>query len=162
VRFTAEVGGQRVPVEVRREGGQYVVTVGARRFTLDVCRTGAGSLSVIEGGRSHDIGLEKTSAGYDVRMRGLRIPVALVEGAGAALSPAAASGPSRVAAPMPGKIVSVAVSPGQDVEPGAPLVVMEAMKMQNEIQARRRGRVSRVLVQPGQAVDGGATLIELV
>jgi acetyl/propionyl-CoA carboxylase alpha subunit len=162
VRFTAEVGGTRVPVEVRLEAGRYVVTVGERRFTLDVCRTGPGSLSVLEGGRSYDLGLAKTSTGYDVRLRGERIGVALVEGAGAALSPAAPSGPSRVVAPMPGKIVSVAVEPGQEVASGAPLVVMEAMKMQNEIHARRSGRVRRVFVQAGQAVEGGATLVELV
>jgi biotin carboxyl carrier protein len=162
MRFTADVLGRRVPVEVRLEAGRYVVTVGERRLVLDVCRTGLSSLSVIEGGRSHDVGLEKTSAGYDVRLRGERVVVALVEGAGAAFAPAASSGPSRIAAPMPGKIVSVAVAPGQEVELGAPLVVMEAMKMQNEIQARRRGRVSRVLVQAGQAVEGGAVLVELV
>jgi len=57
--------------------------------------------------------------------------------------------------------VSVAVAEGDAVEPGAPLVVLEAMKMQNEIQADRAGTVRRVHVVAGQAVEGGDPLVEL-
>jgi biotin carboxyl carrier protein len=67
----------------------------------------------------------------------------------------------NVVAPMPGRVVSVMVRSGDAVAAGAPLVVVEAMKMQNELVAPRAGTVTRVLVADGDAVERGATLVEL-
>ena len=61
---------------------------------------------------------------------------------------------------MPGVVVSVAVGAGDVVAAGQPLVVLEAMKMQNPVRAPRGGRVARVLVAAGAQVEGGAALIE--
>jgi pyruvate carboxylase subunit B len=74
---------------------------------------------------------------------------------------AAASGPAPIVAPMPGMIVRVAAQVGDQVQPGQGLVVMEAMKMENELRATTAGTVRAVLVQPGNAVDKGAVLMEL-
>ncbi len=60
---------------------------------------------------------------------------------------------------MPGKVVKVLVEVGQPVERGAGLVVLEAMKMENEFRATGSGRVSEIHVEPGQAVDAGALLV---
>jgi methylmalonyl-CoA carboxyltransferase small subunit len=60
---------------------------------------------------------------------------------------------------MPGKVVKVLVKEGDEVEPGRPLVVVEAMKMENELVAEAPGTVKKVHVQPGDAVEGGAALI---
>ena len=73
----------------------------------------------------------------------------------------AASGPAPLLAPMPGMIVRVAVQVGDTVEPGQGLVVMEAMKMENELRASSAGTVKAVLAQPGTAVEKGAVLLEL-
>ena len=73
----------------------------------------------------------------------------------------AASGPAPLIAPMPGMIVRVAVQVGDTVEPGQGLVVMEAMKMENELRATSAGTVRAVLAQPGTAVEKGAVLLEL-
>jgi biotin carboxyl carrier protein len=72
-----------------------------------------------------------------------------------------ASGDGRVKAPIPGLIARLLVEPEQVVEPGAPLLILEAMKMENEIQAPRGGRVAHVNVQPGQTVTLGELLIEI-
>ena len=72
-----------------------------------------------------------------------------------------ASGPAPLLAPMPGMIVRVAVQVGDTVEPGQGLVVMEAMKMENELRATSAGTVKAVLAQPGTAVEKGAILLEL-
>ncbi len=69
-------------------------------------------------------------------------------------------GPRPVRAPMPGLVVRVEVEPGQSVRPGQGVVIVEAMKMENELKADGGGVVSRVLVAPGQAVEKGAVLIE--
>jgi biotin carboxyl carrier protein len=62
---------------------------------------------------------------------------------------------------MPGKVVRVLVREGDAVEAGAGLVVVEAMKMENELRSARRGRVGKVHAREGQAVEGGALLVEL-
>jgi acetyl/propionyl-CoA carboxylase alpha subunit len=74
---------------------------------------------------------------------------------------AAASGPAPLKAPMPGMIVRVAVQVGDTVVPGQSLIVMEAMKMENELRATVPATVKSVLVQPGIAVEKGALLLEL-
>jgi len=74
---------------------------------------------------------------------------------------AGAGGGGRVEAPIPGKVVAVKVAEGDRVEPGQPLVVLEAMKMENELAAEREGVVSRVHVEAGMAVEAGMILVEL-
>jgi len=71
------------------------------------------------------------------------------------------SGPAPVVAPMPGLVVRVHVQPGEAVSAGQGLVVMEAMKMENELRAQGAGVVKAVLVRPGTAVEKGAVLVEL-
>jgi biotin carboxyl carrier protein len=88
----------------------------------------------------------------DERARAIR------ELAGASAGP---SGPAPLVAPMPGMIVRVAVQVGDVVQAGQGLVVMEAMKMENELRASAAGTVKAVLAQPGTAVEKGAILLEL-
>lgn len=71
------------------------------------------------------------------------------------------TGPAPVVAPMPGLIVRVNVSVGDEVEAGQGLVVMEAMKMENELRAPSSGRVKSISAVPGSAVEKGAILVEL-
>jgi biotin carboxyl carrier protein len=71
------------------------------------------------------------------------------------------SGPAPLVAPMPGLIVRVNAQPGDEVVAGQGLVVMEAMKMENELRAPAAGRVRAILAGPGTAVEKGAVLIEL-
>lgn len=70
-------------------------------------------------------------------------------------------GPAHLAAPMPGLIVRVSVKEGDQVRAGQGLVVMEAMKMENELRATSDGIVKRVVAAPGAAVEKGALLLEL-
>jgi biotin carboxyl carrier protein len=72
-----------------------------------------------------------------------------------------AAGPAPLVAPMPGLIVRVNVEVGEAVTPGAPVVVMEAMKMENELRAHSAGVVTAVRVQPGSIVEKGTVLVEL-
>jgi pyruvate carboxylase subunit B len=71
-----------------------------------------------------------------------------------------ASGPASLNAPMPGLIVRVSVAPGDTVQAGQGLIVMEAMKMENELRASAAGIVKNVLVEPGKAVERGTLLID--
>jgi biotin carboxyl carrier protein len=73
-----------------------------------------------------------------------------------------AEGPQEIVAPMPGKIVKVLVTEGQEVSRDQGLLVMEAMKMQNELRAPRAGRVERIYMEEGRGVESGARLLRLV
>ncbi len=73
-----------------------------------------------------------------------------------------AEGPQEIVAPMPGKIVKILVSEGQDVARGQGLLVIEAMKMQNELRAPRAGRIERVYLEEGRGVESGARLLRVV
>jgi biotin carboxyl carrier protein len=162
VRLEAEVAGRRVPVEVRGRGdGSYEVTIGERRLELEARPSGASALSLLVGGRSHDVAVERTPTGFRVHVAGEVMEVGLSEAASVAMGSPAGSGPGRVIAPMPGKIVRVLVAPGREVEAGQGVVVVEAMKMENELKAARAGTVRVVHVREGQAVDGGTLLVEL-
>ena len=81
--------------------------------------------------------------------------------AAAAAAHAGGGADDLVRSPMPGRVVRVFVAAGDEVEVGQPLVVIEAMKMENELRSKRAGRVTEVLVAAGQAVEGNAKLIKL-
>jgi biotin carboxyl carrier protein len=164
VIYDASIAGRSLRVEVRAGGaeGRYTVRLEGREMAVDVRDDGPHTMSLIVDARSHEVGIERAEGGYRVAVRGEVLDVGLVEAArGAAAPRRATGGPARVQAPMPGKLVRVLVHAGQEVGAGEGLVVMEAMKMENEIRAPRAGRVKEAPVREGQAVETGALLVLL-
>jgi biotin carboxyl carrier protein len=159
VIFDATVDGRAARVEVRSAGGLYTVLVDGRALQVDVHPTARHFTTLIIDGRSYDAGVLRQGATHAVTVCGATFEVALVAGARGAAVPHRKPGPARVTAPMPGKIVRVSATVGQEVEADECLVVMEAMKMENEIRSPRDGRVKDVVVKEGQAVESGALLI---
>jgi biotin carboxyl carrier protein len=159
--FDATVDGRTLRVEVRGRDGRYVVTLDGRALEVDHQETGPHFASLIIGGRSYEAGLEKRPDGYNVVLAEDVLYVE-IRGAsqGAAAAPRkAATGPARVVAPMPGRLVRVLVQLGQQVEAGDGLLVMEAMKMENELRSPRAGRVAELPVREGQTVETAALLV---
>jgi biotin carboxyl carrier protein len=153
-------------VEVERSGEGFEVTVNGRRHSVDlICLDGAvASLRFVEDGRSFQVAYQHSDhrrwrVGVLEREYDLSVltPVEAVDEEVAA----GGRGTSRIAAPIPGKVLSVAVESGDEVTPGQQLVVLEAMKMENELTADRGGRVAEVHVAPGDTVDSGTVLVEL-
>jgi biotin carboxyl carrier protein len=100
--------------------------------------------------------------GFEVSIDGRVVPATLVPRrarGGSGASGAAGAGPQTLVAPMPGRIARVLVARGDEVRPRQGLVVIEAMKMENELRAARAGRVRDVLVVQGQSVDAGVPLV---
>ena len=160
MKLRATVDGRTLTVEVRGQDGHYTVDLDGRRLEVDVLDTGRDFVSLLVAGRSYALGFEKRPTGYGVFFPDDTIDVELGEttaGMGTA-SKKALSGPARVAAPMPGRLVRVLVELGEEVSAGQGLVVVEAMKMENELCAPRSGRVTEIAVQEGQAVVAGALL----
>jgi biotin carboxyl carrier protein len=103
---------------------------------------------------------------YDVSVDGYRVALEALDERSRVireLSGASArkSGPAHVVAPMPGLIVRINVSEGEQVRAGQGLIVMEAMKMENELRAAAPGTVRKLLVSSGNAVEKGAMLLEM-
>ena len=160
MRVEATVEGRAIRVEVRRTAQGYTVSLDGRTLEVDLIRTGSHFASLIVDGRSHDVGLEPVPGGWRVHLREDALAVLLADPLreGAA-RPDKSAGPMRLTAPMPGRVVRVLAEKGREVEPGQGLVVIEAMKMENELKAPRRGCVREVAVREGQTVEAGALLL---
>ena len=125
-----------------------------------------GMARLTDGRHAVPVLVEGSGSEWTVTLRGRRIGVrvrswrerVMAEAESAARTH---SGPIEVRATLPGLIVAVAVAAGDEVEAGAALVTIEAMKMQNEVRAPRAGRVIDVAVGPGQTVATGAPLLRL-
>jgi biotin carboxyl carrier protein len=160
VRFDATVEGRSLRVEVRGKDGRYTVTIDGRPVDVDLEETGRDFVSLLIDGRSYEVGLEARDGGYTVVLADDAVHVDLADASrgAAAPPPKPASGPARLTAPMPGRLVRVLVEAGQQVAAGQGLVVMEAMKMENELRSPRAGRVREIPVREGQVVEAGALL----
>jgi biotin carboxyl carrier protein len=123
----------------------------------------SGVYSVMLGGDSFEVRLVPAAPGLVAEINGKRYPVEVRDPRNARrnLRNALGSGRQNVAAPMPGKVIRVLVKEGDPVEAGQGLVVVEAMKMQNEMKASRPARVVSVLAKAGDTIGAGDTLVVL-
>jgi biotin carboxyl carrier protein len=165
-----ETRGTRRSVEVHRVGQDWVVTLDGQTSTVNVRQVGdTWSMLIGEGPsrRSFDIRIDgRTNGERIVHVNGRSLPVLLVDPrerltrrslAGAHVG----EGPRSIVAPMPGRIVKVLVKAGDRVAAHQGLVVVEAMKMENELRAPRAGSIADVRVKDGMSVEARAVLIVL-
>jgi biotin carboxyl carrier protein len=114
------------------------------------------------GARSYEVGLEREGNGYRVSFPADSLSVELAPATrGSAAAPRREHGPARLTAPMPGRIVRVLSQAGADVIAGQGLLVIEAMKMENELRAPRGGIVAEVRVAEGASVEANTVLVVL-
>jgi biotin carboxyl carrier protein len=167
----ARIDDREQAIEITPRGSHFEVRVDGRLHTVEM--SGSGPLRALRlDGRVLDFAVWKTPLGearrgesaWEVALGWHLYSVPLADplrGGRAAPDAAHAGGSVEVRSVMPGKVVAVLAPEGKDVEAGAGLLVVEAMKMANEITAPRAGRVTRVVVSPGDAVETGALLAVL-
>ncbi len=165
MRFAVTVGSETLPVEVVEVAGRegrYRVRLGEEWVEVSARLPPSGPASLLVGGTSYVADISEAGGEVVVTLGGETHRV-LVEEAGRRLGRhrggVAGGAGQRLVAPMPGRVVAVHVRPGDRVEPDAPLVVLEAMKMENEFRAMAGGVVTEVHVTPGQAVNAGDLLV---
>ncbi len=164
MKYLVQVGERLVEVVLDGDG----ITVDGTRMPAHLAELpGTPVRLVTVGDEVHRVVATKGAGRgqWTLRVDGWRLEVAALDERSRAIRElqraSAPSGPAPLLAPMPGLIVRVAVQAGDVVSAGQGLVVMEAMKMENELRAAAGGTVKAVHAQPGQAVEKGALLVEL-
>lgn len=166
MRWVVRGEGSSREVDVERRGEVFEVELDGRSHRVELVRLDGAfaSLRYPDSGRCFQITYHHHTNGS------WRVGVGTREFDLSVLSPAEAveelsgdrdSGPSRLTAPIPGKVVAVKVSPGDEVVTGQALIVLEAMKMENELAAEQAGRVTAIHVADGATVESGELLVEI-
>jgi biotin carboxyl carrier protein len=164
--FVTFPSGDEIPVDVEHlPTGEIAVAVNGKRLSADAVVIGP-TTSMRIGDHVVDLWMEGSPPGVGVIARGHRFYARAESEQQRALSAAlgskgAAAGEGTVLSPMPGRVLKVLVAEGDAVEAGAPLVVVEAMKMENELCAARSGTVRKIHVAAGSTVESGARLVEV-
>ncbi len=165
MQYEVEIGGTLRQVVVTRAGDGFAVSVDGRIRHVDAARIDAHTLSlVVDSVWSNEVSVAADPVSGQLTVHVGSTPVAVTlngrrrwgrkdESAGSG------SGPQRLAAPMPGKVVRVLVAVGDRVNARQPVVVVEAMKMENELRASREGTVTEIHVSEGMSVDAGTPLL---
>jgi biotin carboxyl carrier protein len=162
MKLEVHITGRARTVELEREAGDWCATIDGQSLPADVVEIAPNTLSVLLAGQSHEVCVTPSADGK------LKLQTGAQEFSAEVLDPRAwsgrrhssveAEGRQQIIAPMPGKVVRVLIKAGDAVEAGQGLLVVEAMKMQNEIRSPKSGTVERVLASEGQAVNAGEVL----
>ncbi len=163
MRYTAIVGGEEQVIEVTPHENGYRVAIGDRRLDVDAVRLQGHAVSLIVGTRSYRCDVEPGKDGKLNVLVGENVhPLELLDERKLRLRRAAGKftleGPQRIDAPMPGKVARVLVKLGDEVQEGQGIVVVEAMKMENELKSPKAGKVTELHAVEGSAVESGAKL----
>jgi biotin carboxyl carrier protein len=162
-RLAVQVEGTTFVVEVEElPAGGLQVRVDGQPVEVDARLPPFGAGSLLLDGVSYLVDLGNGRGDTHVVIDGEALRVQIEDAGGRrphAAATAAVGAGQRLVAPMPGKVVAVLVTVGQSVERGAGLVVLEAMKMENEFRATGGGVVKEILAAPGQAVNAGDLLV---
>ena len=163
MQYDVDVNGQRRQVTIQRTTTGFVVQLDGKEWQVDATRVNPHAWSLLVGHASHEVALAPDPASGQLAVHVDGIPVGVGINSrrrwGRTDHAAAGSGPQRLTAPMPGKVVRILVQVGDTVQARQPLAVIEAMKMENELRAVRGGVVTDVQAKEGQSVDAGALLL---
>lgn len=158
--YDVAVNGKNYRLELSRNEERWLCRLDGREIDVDAMLVRPDVLSLRIGNRAYEVKYERVAGEQHVWV-GSRRFVAEVRDPRSLRGRAHAvddSGPQKLTALMPGKVVRVLVSQGTQVEAGAGVLVVEAMKMQNEIKSPKKGIVQKILVSEGAAVNAGDVL----
>lgn len=162
MKLLAMFHGEEIPVVVERYGTGYRVQLRDRVLIADMVTAGESLRTLrFEDGRQEVFLFHREQGDFRISIAGQKVAVEVRDPLTARRlrGGAGASAESVVRALMPGRVVRLSVAPGDEVQRGQGLLILEAMKMENEITAPRDGRVALVHVEAGSTVDGGAPLV---
>ena len=158
--YDVSIDGKNYRLELERTESQWSCRLDGREIEVDAVVARPDVLSLRIGNRAYEVKCERVGGELHLWVGSARFAVDVrdprsLRGRAHAVDD---RGPKKLMAPMPGKIVRVLVSQGAEVEAGAGVLVVEAMKMQNEIKSPKKGTIQKILVAEGSAVNSGDVL----
>lgn len=163
MKYEVLVAGKTRIVELTQQNGGWRISLDGNALDANAVEVAPNTFSILLGGESHQIRIAPRPNGS------LTLYTGLAEYHAEVIDPRSwrgrrhgaleAEGRQQVAAPMPGKVVRLLVKEGDMVEAGQGLLVVEAMKMQNEIRSPKSGKIEKFFVTEGQAVNAGEALL---
>ncbi len=158
--YDVSIDGKHYRLELNRADGRWLCKLNGREVDVDAVLARPDVLSLRIGNQAYEVKCERVaneqhfwvgSARFAVEVRDPRS----LRGRARAVDD---HGPRKLTAPMPGKVVRVLASEGAEIEAGAGVLVVEAMKMQNELKSPKKGTIQKILVGAGAAVNAGDVL----
>lgn len=165
MRLHAEFTGSTHAIDLQRTGSRAIAQIDNRRYELDVRETRSGIYVLMVDDQIFECrveGLPESGQPVDVAVGTTHYSITLTDPKrlrGAQSAGAQTDGSARIVAPMPGRVVRVLVEVGSHVAAGAGVVVVEAMKMQNELKSPKAGVVASLNTETGAAVNAGDVLV---
>jgi len=160
MKHTLIIDGEPLELELSYSGTQVEAEISGRKYALDAIAVETGVYWLNWNNRSIEVAVTADKAGYTVSLNGQRFSIEVVDPR-TALRRAAQGGYDgafELRAPMPGKVVKVLVAENAHVETNQGILVIEAMKMQNELKSPKKGVVRRLAVKEAAAVNAGDVL----
>jgi biotin carboxyl carrier protein len=162
MKYEVRIAGKTRTVELSREGPRWFIALDGVDTQADAVEIAPGVFSILLGGLSHEVRVAPDADGSLTLQDGpneFRAEVADPRAwRGRKHGGVEAEGRQQIVAPMPGKVIRLLVKPGDKVEAGQGLFVVEAMKMQNEVKSPKTGTVEKLSAKEGQAVNAGDVL----
>ena len=160
MKYEAKIDGRIVAVTLEERDGQVAATIGSRMYEVKVVQPEQGVYVIFRGDDVYETRVWAADRNrLQVKLRGRLFEVNIVDRKQRrSATENAAEGRQNLTSPMPGKVVGVLLTVGNEVEAGQGVVVVEAMKMQNEIKSPKKGRVVEVRVREGETVKATQVL----
>lgn len=164
MRYVATIDGAEHEVEVEELSAEtFAISFGGSRFEADLRRVGTASVSIIVNNRSFDFDVAREGEDVVVASYAGATRLTLIDAARHSMrsrkAPREVSGRVEIKAAMPGRVVNLLVAAGDEVKVGQGVIIVEAMKMENELKSPKAGKVTEVKVAAGQTVEKGALLL---
>lgn len=160
--FHSNLGGKNYKIEIKKQEDAYLVTIDGDAYRVDSRKIGEGELSLNIKGKVFDIIINGNSRNHDVLVGPFSYHVELMNSASVAENvqseSSIISGKVPVTTPMPGKVIKILKHFNDPVKEGEGVIVVEAMKMENELKSPKNGKVSEIKVSEGKAVESGEIL----
>jgi biotin carboxyl carrier protein len=160
VTYDITIDGKHYRLDLNRADGRWSCRLDGREVEVDAELVRPEVLSLRVGNQVYEVKCERVAGEMQVWVGSACFAVEVRDPRSlrGRLRPVDHHGPKKLTAPMPGKIVRVLVKQGDEVEAGSGVLVMEAMKMQNEIKSPKKGTIQKILVTEGAAVNAGDVL----
>ena len=158
--YDISIDGKHYRLELDRVERGWSCRLEGREIGVDAVLARPDVLSLRIGNKAYEVKCERVGAEQHLWVGSVRFAVEVRDPRSLRGRVRAADdhGPRKLTAPMPGKVVRLLLSPGAEVEAGAGVLVVEAMKMQNEVKSPKKGIVRKILVSEGSAVNAGEVL----